>query len=79
MVELTENKVIKEIKETKKIFNELKNNFLREEIKNIREKFHKKESVYKYLKEIEQKYSLTKKEKKVSESIEEYLKKIEEI
>ena len=28
---------------------------------NIREKFHKNESVYKYLKEIEQKNSLTKK------------------
>ena len=60
MVELTENKVIKEIKETKKIFNKLRN-FSREEIRNIREKFHKKESVNKYLKEIEQKNSLTKK------------------
>ena len=78
MVELTENKVIKEIKETKKILKELRNNFSREEIKNIREKFHKKESVYKYLKEIEQKNSLTKKEKKVLESIEEYFKKLKE-
>ena len=49
MVELTKNKVIKEIKETEKIFNELRNNFSREQINNTREKFHKKESVYKYL------------------------------
>ena len=78
MVELTKNKVIKEIKETEKIFNELRNNFSREQINNTREKFHKKESVYKYLKEIEQKNSLTKKEKKVLESIEEYFKKLKE-
>ena len=61
MVELTKNKVIKEIKETEKIFNELRNNFSREQINNTREKFRKKESVYKYLKEIEQKNNLTKK------------------
>ena len=36
MVEQTENKVIKEIKETRKIFNELRNNFSREEIKDVR-------------------------------------------
>ena len=45
MVELTKNKVIKEIKETKKIFNELRDKFGKEEIKNIREKFQKKESL----------------------------------
>ena len=61
MVNPTENNIIKAIKEVRKLFNELRNNFSREEIKNIREKFHKKESVYKYLKEIEQKNSLTKK------------------
>ena len=48
MVEQTENKVIKEIKETTKIFNELRNNFSREEIKDIRGKLYKKESVYKH-------------------------------
>ena len=78
MVELTENKIIKEIEETKKIFNELRNNFSREQLKSIREKFPKKESVYKYLKGIEQKNSLTKIEKKVLESIEEYFKKLKE-
>lgn len=45
MVDLTENKVVKEIKETKKLFNELRNDFSREEIKNNPEKFHKKESI----------------------------------
>ena len=45
MVELTKNKVIKEIKETKRIFNKLRDKFGREEIKNIREKFQKKESL----------------------------------
>ena len=45
MVELTKNKAIKEIKETKKIFNELRDKFGKEEIKNIREKFQKKESL----------------------------------
>ena len=35
-----------EIGETKKRFNNLRNNFSREEIKEHREKFHKKEQVY---------------------------------
>ena len=39
-----------EIGETKKLFNNLRNNFSREEIKKHREKFHKKERVYNYLK-----------------------------
>ena len=64
MVEQTENKVIKEIKETRKIFNELRNNFSREEIKDVRGKLYKKESVYKHLKEIEQKKRLIEKKRK---------------
>ena len=44
-----------EIGETKKLFNNLRNNFSREEIKKHRKKFHKKEKVYNYLKEKEQK------------------------
>ena len=64
MVEQTENKVIKEIKETTKIFNELRNNFSREEIKDIRGKLYKKESVYKHLKKTEQKERLTEKKRK---------------
>ena len=39
-----------EIGETKKLFNNLRNNFSREEIKKHREKFHKKERVYNHLK-----------------------------
>ena len=55
MVEQTENKVIKVIKETRKIINELRNSFSREEIQDIRGKLYKKENVYKHLKKIEQK------------------------
>ena len=67
-----------EIGETKKLFNKLRNNFSREEIRKHREKFYKKETVYKYLKEIEQKDSLTKKQKKVLENIGKYFKKLKE-
>ena len=38
MVKLTENNVIKAIKEVKKLFNELRNNLSREETKKIRKK-----------------------------------------
>ena len=41
-----------EIEETKKIFNELRNNFSKEEIKKIRRKFRFRESIIKYLKEL---------------------------
>ena len=51
-----------ETRETKKLFNNLRDNFLREEIKKHREKFHKKERVYNYLKG---KDSLTAREKRV--------------
>ena len=55
-----------EIRETKKLFNNLRNNF-------SREKFHKKERVYNYLKG---KDSLTTKEKRVLKNIERYFKKL---
>ena len=42
MVTPIDNNVIKAIKETRNLFNELKNNFSREETRNIREKFYKK-------------------------------------
>ena len=48
-----------EIGENKKLFNNLRNNFSREEIKKHRDKFYKKEQVYNHLKEIEQKDGLT--------------------
>ena len=51
-----------EIKETEKI-NELTNNFSKEEIKKIRRKFRFRESTDKYLKELEEKDSLTEQEK----------------
>ena len=41
-----------EIEETKKIFNELRNNFSKEEIKKIRRKFYFRESIIEYLKEL---------------------------
>ena len=49
-----------EIRETKKLFNKLRNNFLKEEIKKIRRKFYLKESIEEFLKELEKKDSLTK-------------------
>ena len=61
MVNPTKNNVIKAIKEVRKLFRELRNNFSREETKKIREKFHKKEVVYNILKGKEQKDALTKK------------------
>ena len=62
-VELRRSEDNAEIKETKKFFNELKNNFPREEIKKIRRKFRFREGIIEYLKELEQKDSLTEKEK----------------
>ena len=74
-----------EIGETKKLFNELRNNFSKEEIKKIRRKFHFKESIDEYLKELEQKDSLTKQEKqekkrytKKLQNTEEFLKRLKE-
>ena len=54
-----------EIEQTKKIFDELRNNFSKEDIKKISRKFYLKESIDKYLKELEKKDNLTKQEKKV--------------
>ena len=76
MVRPTESKVIIDIKETRKLFNELRNGFSREEIKVIRGKLHKKEAVYNILKEKEQKTGLSKKEKNVLERISEYFNKL---
>ena len=60
MVSPTESKVIRDIKETRKLFNELRNSFSRErnkedKKKDIRGKLHKKEAVCNILKEKEQK------------------------
>ena len=53
-----------EIGETKKIFNELRNNFSRKEIHNIRRKFYSKKCIPEYLKELEKQDILTEQEKK---------------
>ena len=72
MVNPTKNNVIKAIKEVRKLFNELRNNFSRAETEKIREKFHKKEVVYNILKAKEQKDGLTKKHKQLLQNIEKY-------
>ena len=73
------------IGKTKKLFNKLRNKFPKEEIKKIRRKFRFKESIHEYLKELEQKDSLTKQEKqekkrytKSLQKAEEFLRKLKE-
>ena len=73
------------IEETKKIFNELRSMFSKEEIKKIRIKFHNTEEINKYFKELEQKDSLTEEEKqekkrytKKLQKYEKFFKKVEE-
>ena len=66
------------IKETKKIFNELRNNFSKEEIKKIRRKCYFKESIDEHLKELEQKDSLTEQEKREKKRYTKKLRKAEE-
>ena len=68
-----------EIRETKKNFNNLRDNFSREEIKKSWEKFHKKELVYNHLKEIEQKEGLTMNKKRALKNIEKYFIKLKEV
>ena len=74
-----------EIEETKKIFNELRNNFSKEEIKKIRRKFRFRESIDEYLKKLEQLDSLTKQEKQEKkrytnklQNTEDFFKKLKE-
>ena len=64
-----------EIGETKKLFNKLRSNFSLKEIKEHREEFHKKELRYKQLKE---KDSLTKEEKKELKNIMNYFEDLKE-
>ena len=66
----TINNVIKEVRE---LFNELRSNFSREEIKKIRYNLYKKEATYNFLKD---KDGLTDKEKIVLKNISKYLKKL---
>ena len=69
----TINNGIKAIKEVRKLFNELKSNLSREEIKEIRKKLYKKEAIYNFLKE---KDSLTNKQKIVLKNIDIFIKKL---
>ena len=66
----TTNNQIKEIRE---LFNEIRSNLSREEIKEIRNKLYRKEAVYNYLKE---KDNLTDSEKNVLKYIGKYIKKL---
>ena len=68
------NNDINAFKEVTKLLNERRSNLLRKKINEIRKKLHKKEAVYNFLKEEEQKGSLTNKEKKVLKNIDKYLK-----
>ena len=72
----TSNNDINAIQETRKLLNELRSNLFRKDTKRIREKLYKKEAVYNFLKEKEQKGGSTNKEKKVLKNIDKYLKNI---
>ena len=67
-----------EIGVTKRIFNELRNNFSKEQIKKIRRKFSFREDIDKYLKELEKKDSLTEQEKREKKRYTKKLRKAEE-
>ena len=67
-----------EIGETKKLFNKFRNNFSKEEIKNIRKKFRFREIIDDKLKGLEQKDSLTKQEKQEKKLYTKKLKKSED-
>ena len=65
---------INTFKETRNLFNERKSNLSRKETNEIRKKLHKKDAIYNFLKEIEQKSSLTDKQSRVLKNIDMYLK-----
>ena len=71
---LTLNNDINPIKDVRKLFNKRRSNHLRKETNEIRKKLYKKEAVYNFLKEKEQKVRLTNKQKKVLKNIDRYLK-----
>ena len=59
----SQNNGINAIKDAKKLLNERRSNLSRKEINEIRRKLNKKKVVYNFLKEKEQKGSLTNREK----------------
>ena len=62
--------------EVKGLFNEIRSNLSHEETKRIRKELYKKEAVYNFLNEKEQKGSLINKQKNVLKNINRYLKKL---
>ena len=70
----TSNNDISAIEEAKHLFNERKSNRSRKETNEIRKKVHKKEAIFNFLKEKEQKGSLTDRQKRVLKNIDRYLK-----
>ena len=71
-----QDNVVNDIKEARKLFDEVRSNLSRKETKRIRYKLRKMETVYNSLKEKEQKGSLTNREKKVLKNIGRYPKNI---
>ena len=74
MEPISQDSSINAFKEARKLLNERRSNLLRKEINKIRKKLYKKEAVYNFLKEKEQKDSLTNREKRVLKNIDRYLK-----
>ena len=75
----TSNNDINAFKEARKLFNERRSNLSLEEINEIRKKFNKKEAFYNFLKEKEQKGSLTSTENRLLRNIDRYLKHFKRI
>ena len=70
----SENNGINAINEARKFSNEARSNLFREETNEIRQKLHKKKSLYNFLKKKEQEGSLTNRQKRVLKNIDRYLK-----
>ena len=72
-----EHSDINAFKEARKLLNERRSNVLLKETNKIRKKLYKKEAVYNFLKDKEQKVRLTNEEKKVLKKIDRYFKNFE--
>ena len=73
MESLASNNDANAIKEVRKLLNETRSNLSREETKRrIRKKLYRKETVYNFLREKEQKGILTNKEKKLLKNVGRY-------
>ena len=72
MESLASNNDVNAIKEVIKLLNETRSNLSREETKRIRKKLYRKETVYNFLREKEQKGILTNKGKKLLKNVGRY-------